>query len=100
MHAHHSSAYHHYSRINSSIVKEELLKEGKDTALGMIVSVVSAKWKTIPEDEKAQYEEMAREDRARYAQECAIRDEEVLRLQEEKRKQHSYEATESRMRGK
>ena len=32
-----------FSRHNSSIVKEELLSEGKDTALGAIVSIVSAK---------------------------------------------------------
>jgi hypothetical protein len=37
------SAYHQYARVNNSIVKEELLKEGKDTSLGALVSIVSAK---------------------------------------------------------
>ena len=37
------SAYHHYSKYASPIIKEELLKEGKDTSLGVVVSVVSAR---------------------------------------------------------
>ena len=37
------SAYHHYSKINNPIVKDELIKEGKDTSLGVLVSAVSAK---------------------------------------------------------
>jgi hypothetical protein len=39
----HRSAYHQYARVNNSIVKEELIKEGKDTSLGALVSIVSAK---------------------------------------------------------
>ena len=37
------SAYHQFSRVNNPIIKEELIKEGKDTSLGALVSVVSAK---------------------------------------------------------
>ena len=37
------SAYHHYSKHASALIKEELIKEGKDSSLGVIVSVVSAK---------------------------------------------------------
>ena len=37
------SAYHQYNRLNSSKIKEELLREGKDTALGALVSAISTK---------------------------------------------------------
>lgn len=55
------SAYHHYSKMHSTLVRDELLREGKDTALGAIVSVVSSRvklkytastwyfyWKAVP----------------------------------------------------
>ncbi|KAJ1420068.1 hypothetical protein B484DRAFT_421485, partial [Ochromonadaceae sp. CCMP2298] len=94
------SAYHHYSKVNSSIVKDELIKEGKDTALGVVVSVVSAKWKTLSTEERSKYEQMAAEDKERYSKECALRDQEVLAQQEERRKLHAVgEETETRMRG-
>ena len=37
------SAYHQYNRLNSTKIKEELLREGKDTALGALVSAISTK---------------------------------------------------------
>ena len=37
------SAYHHYSRISSALVKDELTREGKDSSLGTVVSLVSTK---------------------------------------------------------
>lgn len=93
------SAYHQYSRINNSIVKDELIKEGKDTSLGVLVSAVSAKvrlnfyllqltafsvldyhgphayisqWRTLSEADRDYYEGLASEDRERYRRECAV----------------------------
>jgi len=80
-------------------VKDEMIKEGKDTSLGAIVSLVSIKWKALSDSERERYEKLAREDRTRYDAECAARDEEVYRRQEEKRKQNSMTETETRMRG-
>lgn len=37
------SAYFHFSRINNSTVKEELIREGKDAGLGALQSAVAAK---------------------------------------------------------
>eukprot|EP01038_Epipyxis_sp_PR26KG_P008238 gene8238-11148_t len=93
------SAYHQYSKEYSSKVKEELLREGKETALGAIVSIVATRWKNLPQNEKAYYENLAKEDRNRYNKECAIRDEEFLKQQEERRKAHEYVETDTRMRG-
>mmetsp|Transcript_9123 Transcript_9123/g.8154 ORF Transcript_9123/g.8154 Transcript_9123/m.8154 type:complete len:1404 (-) Transcript_9123:63-4274(-) len=92
------SAYHHYSKHNTSVIKDELLKEGKDASIGVVVSIVAAKWKTISEEEKKIYESMAFEDKERYNRECAIRDQQVLALQEEKRKMNSLTETSTKMR--
>lgn len=93
------SAYHHYSKLNTTIIKEEMIKEGKCTSLGEIVSVVSSRWKKLNDVEREKYEILAKQDRERYNAECAIRDEEVYRQQEERRKQNSMTETETRMRG-
>lgn len=37
------SAYHHYSKYASALIKDELLKEGKDTSLGAVVALVSTR---------------------------------------------------------
>lgn len=68
-----------------------MIKDGKDTALGNIVSAVSIKvavvslqvdrsdlsvllqWKALTVDERAYYEELANADKRRYDRECAVR---------------------------
>jgi hypothetical protein len=113
-------------------IKDDLLLNGQDAALGPLMQTVSAKvctydindfywlervllqWKALSDDERAEYEQLAAQDRARYESECQVRiliadsffscylqqsrDEEVLRAQEERRKQNAATETESRMR--
>ncbi len=115
-----------------------MVKDGKDTSQGALMSACSVKvkyfcgalimvaffinfvdqWRALSEDEKSKYEEIAREDRERYDEECAvskydirrvknshvieflqIRDEEALKRQEERRKANSLGETETRLRG-
>ena len=37
------SAYHHYSKVSTVKVRDELAKDGKDSSLGAVVSIVSAR---------------------------------------------------------
>lgn len=92
------SAYMHFSRLNSSKVRDELLKEGKDVVLGSIASAVSAKWKSLSDIEKSEYENLSSQDRQRYNRECESRDLEVLKLQEERRKLNAMTETETKLR--
>eukprot|EP01041_Mallomonas_annulata_P012580 gene12580-26490_t len=94
-----SSAYHHYLRMQSGPFKEQLQKEGADTSMGAIVSAVASKWKSLSEEEQQPYEKLAKEDRERYEREKAIRDEEYLVLQEERRKHNAIIQTDTKMRG-
>jgi len=41
------SAYHHFNKLNSSSVRDELQKEGKDTGMGAVASAVSTKVRTL-----------------------------------------------------
>jgi len=45
-------------------------------------------WKALTDEEKEPYEELARQDKDRYLSECATRDAEVLRQQEERRRKN------------
>jgi SWI/SNF-related matrix-associated actin-dependent regulator of chromatin subfamily A member 5 len=93
------SAFHHFSREQSSAIKDQLLKDGKDASVGSLAQATSAKWKSLSEHERSHYEDMALEDKERYQEECARRDEEVLQAQEERRKANAVGAvTENRMR--
>lgn len=93
------SAFHHYSKINNSIIREEVSKEGKETNLGVIAGVVSSKWKNLGEEERLIYNELAREDKERYDGECRIRDEKFLHEQEERRRQNAITSTDTKLRG-
>jgi len=94
------SAFNFFSKLNSAAIKAELVAEGKDSSLGVLASVISAKFKSLPDNERAKYVKLAEDDRERYNRECELRDEEVLRLQEERRKQPAVGAEmDTRMRG-
>ena len=41
------SAYMYFQTMNSAAIKEELLKEGADTAFGAMGSAISARWKVF-----------------------------------------------------
>jgi len=104
------SAYMFFQSMNVGAIKEELLKEGADTAFGAIISAISARWKVLnrlkssfltyfdlfisflqalSDTDREIYLSLAREDKERYNEECAQRDEEVLRLQEQRRRENN-----------
>lgn len=56
-------------------------------------------WKGLSVDQRAKYEELARKDKERYESECVVRDKCALQRQEERRKTHSAQETDTRMRG-
>eukprot|EP00606_Chrysophyceae_sp_TOSAG23-5_P000494 GSChrysophyteH2.ASY1.ANO1.908.1 assembled CDS len=93
-----TSAYQYYSREHSSITRDKLLSEGKDAGMGPIVQIVSANWRALSETERAPYEKSAKTDKARYLEECRIRDEAVLAEQEERRRNNQMTSTDTRMR--
>jgi SWI/SNF-related matrix-associated actin-dependent regulator of chromatin subfamily A member 5 len=75
------------------------LISGKDASVGAITSAVAARWKSLEDDERSLYEQLAAEAKARYEIEKAKRDEEFLIEQEERRKKNSLIPTDTRMRG-
>lgn len=63
-----------------------------------MVSLISARWKTLDIHEKAIFEKMAKDDRIRYNNECNARDQQILARQEEARQKNAMIETNSRMR--
>lgn len=77
-----------------------MVKDGKDTSQGALMSACSVKvkhfygaahhdcflinfvdqWRALSEEEKSQYEEIAREDRERYDEECAVSNYDIRRV--------------------
>jgi len=43
----HRSAYAHFARLNSAAIRAELVAEGKDSTMGFVASVTSAKVDSI-----------------------------------------------------
>jgi hypothetical protein len=52
----------------------------------------------MPKEERAPYEDMARNDKERFEEESRIRDQEMLRQQEERRAKNALTETSTRMR--
>ena len=50
-----------------------------------ISSYLSENWKSLSEADRKPFEQSASKDRERYEQECLVRDEEIAKMQEEKR---------------
>eukprot|EP00599_Poterioochromonas_sp_BG-1_P014267 CAMPEP_0173160514 /NCGR_PEP_ID=MMETSP1105-20130129/17906_1 /TAXON_ID=2985 /ORGANISM="Ochromonas sp., Strain BG-1" /LENGTH=655 /DNA_ID=CAMNT_0014079465 /DNA_START=39 /DNA_END=2002 /DNA_ORIENTATION=- len=85
------SAYTYFMTLNGGSIKDSE-KEGS------VLGALAAKWKSLSQEERSKYEEMARKDKLRYEEESQKRDEEVLRQQEEKRKSNQAVETSTRMR--
>ena len=88
----------YYSREQSSLVRDQLLQLGQDGSMGAVVKVVSAQWKGLSAEAKGPYEELAKEDRARYQSQCDARDAQVLAEQEERRQSNQATETSTKMR--
>lgn len=83
-----------YSKAMSTVVRDELLAEGKDGSMGAVVSVVASRvrifpfsftskafvndewsmqWKSLTDIEREPYHRLAKEDKARYDRENRVR---------------------------
>ena len=90
------SSYMFFQKVNMSTIRNEIVAEGKDPK--DILAIVAGRWKELADSEKDKYNRMAADDKERYLAECAARDAEILRRQEEKRKQNSLTETDTRIR--
>ena len=83
-----TSAFHIFNKTIQESIKEELIASGKNSSLGVVMSVVSARWNNLTPEERSEYDDLAKKDKERYDRECADRDADILRRQEEKRAQN------------
>lgn len=92
------SSFAFFQKLRQSAIKEDMIRNEQDTALGAVMQQVSARWKALPVSERAEYDQMAAEDRERFNIETAARDAEFLEMQEEKRRQNATTNFDSRAR--
>jgi len=93
------SAYHYHSTEQFPIMKESFIAEGKSSSMGGITSALSAKWRSMDEEQRSVYEKLAADDSARYQNERAVLDAKFSADQEERRRQNNVTGfTASRMR--
>ena len=79
-----SSAYDFFRKEESQYLKHEYVGD-----FAGLTKAVSARWQSLLADERGRYEDMAREDKARFLSESHQRDIEVLRIQEQRRLERS-----------
>lgn len=68
------SSYMFFSTIKHKVIREELSEKGEGPKLSTteVAKMVSLAWKALPEDEREKWEEMARQDKARYEMEKSM----------------------------
>ena len=92
------SSYQFFQKLRMTAIKEEMVRNEQDTALGAVMTHLSARWKALSDSERDEYDQMAKEDRERFNLETARRDAEFLQLQEEKRRLNATTNFDSRAR--
>jgi SWI/SNF-related matrix-associated actin-dependent regulator of chromatin subfamily A member 5 len=83
------SSYQFFQKLRMSAIKEEMVRNEQDTALGAVMTQLSARWKALSESERAEFDQMASKDRERFNKETALRDAEFLEIQEETRRRNA-----------
>eukprot|EP00605_Chrysophyceae_sp_TOSAG23-4_P002848 GSChrysophyteH1.ASY1.ANO1.3137.1 assembled CDS len=83
------SAYQYHAQLRSPHIKAQLLAEGKNATMGIVVQTVAGIWRGLSPEEKQEYVDMATKDRERYDRECAERDAVVRAEQEARRKKNN-----------
>jgi hypothetical protein len=83
------SSYQFFQKLRMTDIKEEMVRNEKDTGLGAVMTQLSARWKSLTDTERDVYDQMALKDRERFNQETMKRDAEFLEMQEEKRRQNA-----------
>eukprot|EP00606_Chrysophyceae_sp_TOSAG23-5_P000848 GSChrysophyteH2.ASY1.ANO1.520.1 assembled CDS len=83
------SAYQYHSQIRCPVIKDNLIAEGKNASMGIVVQTVASIWRAMSLEDKQLYLDMAAKDRERYNDECAQRDAEAFAEQEARRKNNA-----------
>jgi SWI/SNF-related matrix-associated actin-dependent regulator of chromatin subfamily A member 5 len=94
------TALHFFMRENQGRIKADLEGRGEPHGLGDVQKAVASQWRALDDAARAKYEELGAQDKARYEQECAARDQLVRRAEEEsarKRKEREDAVPEPRM---
>mmetsp|Transcript_11483 Transcript_11483/g.18741 ORF Transcript_11483/g.18741 Transcript_11483/m.18741 type:complete len:1481 (+) Transcript_11483:112-4554(+) len=92
------SSFGHFQKLRTNAIKEELARNEQDHSMGAIMTALSARFKALTDDEKAEYDDLAAKDKDRFNHETALRDAEYLAIQEERRRQNATTSFDSRAR--
>ena len=88
-----SSAYQWYLRSSFQTTKHELQNSNLPHDVGSVTKEVSIRWsRKLTAEEKVPYEEMAHQDKMRFEQESALRDDEVAMEQARRRKENNNDS--------
>jgi len=81
------TAYQYFQRKNSQLIKQSLISRGEAHDLPNLTKAISKSWKGLSDDERGEYEEIAKNDHFRFMKESHIRDVAVLNRKEQLRKE-------------
>lgn len=81
-----TSSYNFFQKENSSKIRSDLAASGQSTDLGSLGRAISDRWKALTPDERAVYDDMARDDMMRFNRESHLRDVEVMKRLEAQNK--------------
>ena len=81
-----TSSYNFFQKENSSKIRSDLAASGQATDLGSLGRAISDRWKALTPDERAVYDDRAREDMMRFNRESHLRDVEVMKRLEAQNK--------------
>eukprot|EP00903_Cladosiphon_okamuranus_P016661 g15364.t1 len=97
-----TSAYQLFQREKHAEIKASLEAKGQTADFGDVQRELSSRWKELgtEDPDRAKFERLAAEDRARFARESAAKDLEVAEAQRAKRAEREALTTDSRMRGR
>ena len=81
-----TSSYNFFQKENSSKIRSDLAASGQSTDLGSLGRAISDRWKFLTPDQRAVYDDMARDDMMRFNRESHLRDVEVMKRLEAQNK--------------
>ena len=83
------SSFQFFQKLRMATIREELVRTEQEADMASVMRHLSARWKSLSDEERAEFDDMAARDKERFLQETAQRDEEYLALQEERRRQNA-----------
>ena len=81
-----TSSYNFFQKENSAQIRSDLAASGQPTDLGSLGRAISDRWKSLTPDQRAKYDDMARDDMMRFNRESHLRDVEVMKRLEAQNK--------------